>query len=363
MDQPRYLIDSYLEWAEREGIPIVEGFGVDLLAVEPKPWARMDARGAFVHVTGRGDFLNVYVCEIPPGGATAPQKHLFEEVVYVLEGRGSTTIETPSGDKHSFEWGVGSLFALPLNTRYRHFNGSGTAPARFASVTNLPLVLNAFHNEDFVFNNDWEFPERLGDAAYFRGDGTFIPVRPGRHMWETNFVPDLRTFKLQEWKERGAGGSSIMFVLANGTMHAHTSEMPVGTYKKAHRHGADFHIFPVTGHGYSLFWYEGDKDFGRFDWKHGCVYAPPERIFHQHFNTAPEPSRYLAVAFGGIRYPFSADKRATFLGMDVSVKEGGRQIEYQDEDPRILQMFEEELAKHGVKSRMREVFESLGIKR
>src|SRR5205807_2416350 len=95
--------------------------------------------------------------------------------------------------------------------------------------------------------------------APLRG-AAFRPRRPGRHMWETNSVPDLRGFKLHEWKERGAGGSNMMFVLADGTMHAHMSEMPVGTYKKAHRHEADFHIFPVTGQGYSLFWYEGERD-------------------------------------------------------------------------------------------------------
>jgi hypothetical protein len=40
--------------------------------------------------------------------------------------------------------------------------------------------------------------------------------------------------------------------------------------------------------------------------------------------------------------------------MDVSVKDGGRQIEYEDEDPRIIRMYEEELRKNGVPSRMRE---------
>ncbi len=360
MTETRFLVDSYLEWIKTESIPVVEDFGIDLLSVEVKPWARLEAQGAYTLVKGRGDFLDTYVLEIRPGGSTAPQKHLFEEVVYVLDGRGSTTVESSSGQSHSFEWGAKSLFALPLNARYRHYNTSGQKPARLVSTTNLPMVLNAFHNLDFIVNNPLSFPERLGEEKFFKGDGEFIPMRPGRHMWETNFVPDLSTFKLHEWKERGGGGSNIMFVLADGTMHAHMSEMPVGTYKKGHRHGADFHIFPVTGHGYSLLWHEGDHDFIRFDWRHGSVYAPPDMMFHQHFNTSPEPARYLAVAFGGLRYPFSEDKKRTFLGMDVSVKEGGRQIEYEDQDPRIHPIYEQELRKHGLEPSMDKVLVAAG---
>ena len=41
--------------------------------------------------------------------------------------------------------------------------------------------------------------------------------------------------------------------------------------------------------------------------------------------------------------------------MDMSVKDGGNQIEYQDEDPRILELYEQECAKNGVQSRMREI--------
>ena len=350
--QVRFLTNPYLQWANGEGIPIVEDFGVDLLAVETAPWARTGVDGAFVHVKGRGDFIDVVVLELPPGAATEPQKHLYEEVVYVLSGRGSTTIEAPDGRKHSFEWGPKSLFALPLNHRYRHYNVSGSEPARLSSTTSAPIVMNLFHNDSFVFDNPAEFPERLGAERHFSGQGDFLPLRPGRHMWETNFVPDLASFELQEWKARGAGGSNMMFVLADGTMHAHISEMPVGTYKKGHRHGADFHVYAVTGQGYSLLWYEGDEDFHRVDWRHGVVYAPPDMMFHQHFNTSPDPARYLAVAFGGLRYPFTADKVKTFMGMDVSLKEGGRQIEYQDENPRIRELYQEELAKTGAEFRM-----------
>ncbi|HLY65216.1 MAG TPA: hypothetical protein VKU60_06770 [Chloroflexota bacterium] len=352
MAETRFLVDTYQDWIKNEGLPIVEDFGINMLEVETKPWPRMGGNGAFTLMKGRGDFLDTYVLDIPPAGETVPQKHLFEEVVYVLDGRGSTTIEDSTGAKHSFEWGTKSLFVLPLNCRYQHFNTSGQKAARIASTTNLPMMLNAFHNEDFIWNNPFAFPERLGEEKFFKGDGEFLPMRPGRHMWETNFVPDLGTFKLQEWKERGAGGSNIMFVLGDGTMHAHVSEMPVGTYKKGHRHGADFHVFAVSGEGYSLYWYEGEQEIRRFDWKHGCVFAPTNMLFHQHFNISAEPARYLAVAFGGLRYPFSEDKKKTFMGMDVDVKAGGRQIEYEDQDPRIHQIFMEELAKRGLKANM-----------
>jgi gentisate 1,2-dioxygenase len=354
--QLRYLIDTYLDWVQGEGIPIVEDFGVDLRSLQVEPWVRMGggALGGYIHLTGRGDFVNAYVCELPPGAQTDPQRHLFEAVVFVLAGRGSTTVEG-----NSFEWGPGSLFALPPNAFYRHANLSGRSPARFAAVTNLPLLLNAFHSEAFVFENNHDFSHRFARPDHFGGQGELIEVTPGRHHWATNFVADLPGFALKAWDQRGAGSSNIKFVLADGTMHAHMSELAVGTYKKAHRHGPDFHIFPVTGHGYSLLWYEGEQDFRRVDWEPGWLYAPSDQMFHQHFNTAPQPSRYLAVAFGSIRYPFTADKRALFgRGSDTSVTSGGRQIEYEEEDRRVRDIFEAEVARRGVEvsPRMREIW-------
>jgi uncharacterized RmlC-like cupin family protein len=351
-NQPKLLLDPYQTWAENEGVPITEDFGVDLTKVPVKPWARMGTDGGIVHLKGRGDFIAMFVLDLPAGGKTDPQKHVYEEVVYVLSGHGSTTIETSDGQKHSFEWGPKSLFALPLNCRYQHFNSSGRERARLVSTHNLPTMLNLFHNEAFIFDNNHAFMDRQGAPGFFAGEGNFVPVRPGRNMWETNFIPDLAGFELKAWADRGAGGSSMMFILAEGTMHAHSSQMPVGTYKKAHRHGADFHVFAVTGHGYSLLWYDGEKDFVRVDWQHGVVFAPPDQMFHQHFNTSPDPARYLAVAFGGLRYPFTASKKHVFMGMDVKVQDGGCQIEYEDQDRRVHEIFLKELAKTGVTSGM-----------
>lgn len=340
-------------------MPIHEGFGLDLLAVDVSPWSRLCARGALVLLEGRGDFVDCQLIELEPGGQADPQRHLYEEVVYVLSGRGSTTVEA-NDRRASFEWGTGSLFALPPNVTYRHFNTSGHESARLAAITSLPLVIKAFHDLDFIFANDFEFPERFGSEGSYRGEGELLPISPGRHQWATNFVPDLRHFELRAWESRGVGSSNIKFVLADSTMHAHMSELAVGTYKKAHRHGPDFHIFPVTGHGYSLFWRKDDPDYTRIDWRHGWVYAPPDQVFHQHFNTAAAPSRYVAIAYGSIRYPFTADKRELFGGGDRSVDVGGRQIEYEDEDTSIAQMFRQELARYGVApdQRMEEIWSS-----
>ena len=355
-----YGIDAYLDWVSKEGIPVTEDYGIDLFKVETALWPRYGVNGAAVHLKGRGDFANMFLFDLPPGMATTPQRHLYEEVVYVLEGSGSTQLEFGDGRKRSFEWGPKSMFAIPLNAKHRHFNGSGRERALIVSTTDLPLVMNTFHNDRFIFTNEFDFADRAGKNEYYSGEGDLITVRPGNHMWETNFVPDLASIELKSWGDRGAGGTNIMFVLADGTMHAHISEMPVGTYKKGHRHGPGFHVMCVTGQGYSLLWFEGEKDFLRIDWGHGVVFPPADRQFHQHFNTSAYPARYLATGVGGLRYPLTYAQRRSLLGVkpgekgavSTSIKEGGDQIEYDDQDPRIHRLWLEEMKAHDVEPKM-----------
>ena len=343
----RLLIDPYLDWADAQPVPIVEGYSVDLLDVETKPWPRFGMEGAIVHLKARADFTTLFLHKLPPGATSAPVRHMYEQLVYVLEGQGSTKIDGADGRDIAFEWGPKSMFALPLNARYQMFNGSGREPVVFAVSNFLPLVMNLFINEDFIFNCEHEFPERLGPDGYFEGEGHRIPRPKGPGLWETNFVPDVSGFKLEANAARGPGSTSIQFILGNGVMKAHTSAMPVGTYKKAHRHGPDFFIFNVTGSGYSLMWNDGEKDWVRIDWRHGVVFAPPNMMYHQHFNTGPDPARYLAMNLGNRRHPFTAERKKQAKAIGVDVKEGGRQIEYEDQDSRIHRLYLDELAKHG----------------
>jgi gentisate 1,2-dioxygenase len=348
----KFMVDPYLDWSAREGVPIHEDFGLDLLAVATRPWARFGVDGAIIHVKGRGDAMTVFVLDIPPGGRTLPQKHIFEAAFCVLAGNGVAQVERYSGERHQFEWGTHSVFAPPLNTRYQLFNASGRDRVRIAVSCNLPAVINLFHNERFVFENPGVFPEREGVPSHFAGEGDFIPVRPGKHMWETNFLPDASSFKLHDWGARGKGAAHIQLILADGVLHSHISEMPVGTYKKAHRHSPDVHIYIVSGEGYSLLWYEGDRDLKRVDWRPGWVFAPPDMMFHQHFNSGTEPVRYIAFTQGSVRYPMTEHMRRVYAKVDVDVKKGGNQIEYADQDPRVHAMFVAALARKGLDVRM-----------
>ncbi len=214
--------------------------------------------------------------------------------------------------------------------------------------------MNFFRNEAFIFDNPVAFSEREGPAGFYSGEGELTSIRPGRNLWETNLVADLAGFEVMPWENRGAGSSNMQFLLTEGSIGAHISEMPVGTYKKAHRHEAGAHVLVMTGVGYSLLWFEGDGDFMRIPWEFGWVFAPPANMFHQQFNTSDTPARYLAFLFGTKRYPIIEERRANSLvtRTDISIKEGGRQIEYADQDPRIHEMWLKDMRANGVASRM-----------
>lgn len=348
-----YLVSSYRNWIVDEKLPLHEDFLVDLRTAEVAPWGRFGVNGAVVNVAGRGDFLDMWLLEVPAGSSSTPQHHLFEAVAYVISGRGSTTVETPTGD-HSFEWGPKSMFVIPLNATYRLFNGSGRDAARLALTTAFPITINVFRDADFVFGTEHVFSDRFDGPGNYDGTGAEVNEWHNgteRNLWVTNFVPDMGVFnelKSQEW--RGKASNSISFVLADGILNAHMSEIPVGSYKKAHRHMGGTHIYPVTGRGYSLLWYEGETERHRVDWEHGCVYSPPDNMYHQHFNLSDEPARYFAVKFGSYRYPVTSRAAGQYAaaGDLKELRKRKTQIEYEDEDPAIRQLYLNELSAVGL---------------
>ena len=100
-----YRESSYERFLQEEGIPVVTGHGVeDVNVMDLGPWERLGGRGAYITLEGQEGLTGMYVMEIPPGGALKPEKHLWEELLYVLSGRGATEIwqdENTPADKPS----------------------------------------------------------------------------------------------------------------------------------------------------------------------------------------------------------------------------------------------------------------------
>lgn len=342
--------DPYREWQVHEGVRVIEEFAFgDLNHLELSPWARKGGAGAIINIPYHVLTNDCHIVEVGSGTASEPEHHLYEEQVYVLSGRGSTSIWQGNGEKHSFEWQAGSLFAIPLNATYQHFNASGTEPARYLAVTNAPPMMRLFSDNGVIFGSDLSFTSRFdGSDDYFSGDGTLYQ----RRIWETNFIPNAPEMALYGWKERGAGGINVMLEMAKGNTKSHISEFPIGTYKKAHRHGPGAHLVILSGQGFSLLWTKDDlSDMRKADWSaNGMVIVPSDACFHQHFNTGSTRARYLALRPGsmGLTTP---GKR--FSEIDVSVKDGGGQIEYEDEARQIHEIFEKQLAESGATCRMK----------
>jgi oxalate decarboxylase/phosphoglucose isomerase-like protein (cupin superfamily) len=338
----------YLRWARSEGLDIISAHYVpNLRTTELKPWARRGAKGVFINHEASRTSNDCYVCEIAPGGKLAPQRQLYEEMILILAGRGSTTVWNDAGARVTFEWQAGAMFAIPLNARHQHFNGSGREPARYVAVTNCPSVMNLYDDPEFVLGTPHDFKQRFaGEPDYFAAK-----AETAGFLLKTNFVPDAINLPLISAKERGAGGGHIRFNMAKGSMSSHISQFPVGTYKKAHAHGPSAHVIVLSGEGYSLMWAEGEEP-RRYDWQVGTMIVPPNKWFHQHFNTGPEPARYLAF-----KHEVALIRNAQGVPTAwISRRVGGDQIDYADESPQIRQMFAEALGRHGMKPRMDEAY-------
>jgi oxalate decarboxylase/phosphoglucose isomerase-like protein (cupin superfamily) len=338
----------YTEWVQKEGLDIISALYVpNLHTVELKHWERRGGRGVYINHDASRTSNDCYICEIPAGGKLAPQRQLFEEMIYVLDGRGSTSVWNDAGQKVSFEWNMGSLFAIPLNCWHQHFNGQGREVARFVAVTNGPVIMNTFGDMDFVFNTRYDFRNRFaGEAEYFANKGEQQGFR-----LETNFVADAINLPLISAKERGAGGGHIRFNMAKGSMNSHISQFPVATYKKAHCHGPGAHVIVMSGQGYTLMWPEGEEP-RRYQWQEGTMIVPPNSWFHQHFNTGTSPGRYLAFKHEGVAIRNSQGVPKAW----ISRRLGGDQIDYADEKPVIRQMFAEALSKSGMTPRMDDAY-------
>jgi hypothetical protein len=345
-------VSPYDLWLESLELPIHTGYFIDdVRTIDLAWWEERQCNAAFLKLAGQEGVTEARVTEIPPGKTLPPLKFAFDEIVYVADGNGLTTVQEADGTSRSFEWQKHSLFMLPRNSTHQLANARGSAPARLLHYNYLPTAMTLTPDPDFFFNNPYANPSTLGSDFYSEAK-VAIPAEEskdpglsrGMAYWVGNFFPDMRAWdRLVPFKGRGAGGHVVWIRYPGATMTNHMSVFPAQSYKKAHRHGPGVVIVIPAGEGFSIMWPEGqEKVF--IPWHEGSVFVPPNRWFHQHFNVADKPGRYLA---------FHAPRNMSSNWEKVEDRQRD-QIEYPDEDPWVRKTFEEQLAQRGLKSQMPE---------
>jgi len=94
----------YEAWQQQEGVPVYRAQYVESLhTLELGPWARKGGRGAYLNLADQFE-EDAFVMEIPPGGQLNPDHHMYEAVIFVLNGRGATTVWAPGLPKRTVEW-------------------------------------------------------------------------------------------------------------------------------------------------------------------------------------------------------------------------------------------------------------------
>ncbi len=352
---PRWNTLYYDDWVAREGLDLIRGYKVDDVYTVPlKWWPRVGGHAVQIQLDGTGDMNGAYVCEIAPGQQLEPQKHLFEELVYVLRGRGATNVWYEGRPKSTFEWQQGSLFALPLNTWYQHFNLAGDEPVRFLSVTTAPVMLNLIRDDSFIFNNPATFPQRYdSETDYFSRNyktETFMGWGHPSDVYFTNFIWDINGLPFHP-SNRGALAEGASFEVGHGVLGSHTLRMPGGRFTNVHRHGPGAHVLWLSGEGYSLMWPDGGEKV-QANWGPGTLLVPPSWWWHQHAIVSAEPAQHLALKLSSKRFKVNRLSEGTMR----SSKQGGQMVEFDDFPPGLMDevtaIFVNECTKRGTPMNM-----------
>lgn len=123
-----------------------------VIKAEEMPWEN-SPQGLIKHIINekmgtRECCLDIYMQLLPPGGCSGIHQHMWEEVLFILEGRGYDLHWDPKfklEDRYiwsweekpkRFEWEEGDFVYIPPYTRHQHFNADPERPARFLCVSN-----------------------------------------------------------------------------------------------------------------------------------------------------------------------------------------------------------------------------------
>ena len=147
---------------------------------EDMPW-ELSRQGLLKHLLNeamntRMETVDAYMLIIAPGSRSGKHRHLAEECLYVLEGRGydlhqdcdveitDTYHWKPQDEVKRYEWEAGDVIYIPPNTIQQHFNADPSRPVRLISVINR--IYKACGLNDL---------EQIEDAPEYRPNAVVTP--------------------------------------------------------------------------------------------------------------------------------------------------------------------------------------------
>lgn len=281
----KFMVDPYLNWVKAEGALIHLGPALDLLTLDVQTWPRFGMKGALCHVDGRCDFLTAFLFVLDAGHRSAPMRHTFQDVFYVLQGDGESEITLSDGHTFTFGWGTKSIFAVPINAQVRHKAGqSGT---RLVVLSDFRYLMGLYRNEAFLFAN----------AAPLHGRQT-CAVDAG--------------LVLDPTAEHVTAGEATPLSLADLTVGVDLTMLAPKSATLARRQMQGRHILGVEGQGVTLsFAHEHDEPV-RTPWRHGILAGLTGMQFHKHLNESSAPARLISVEMGSLASPMFRSRRANF---------------------------------------------------
>ncbi|MGB7543028.1 MAG: hypothetical protein WBM28_13565, partial [Burkholderiales bacterium] len=137
---------------EAAGAPLRNAKRKKLVHPEEMPW-EMARQGLLKHLLNeqmntRMETVDAYMQIIPPASRSGKHRHLAEECLYVLEGRGydlhqdcdveitDTYHWKAQEEVKRWEWEAGDVIYIPPNTIHQHFNADPQRPVRLISAIN-----------------------------------------------------------------------------------------------------------------------------------------------------------------------------------------------------------------------------------
>lgn len=346
VETPRgHRVPEYEDWVREQGIPIHRGYFVeDFKTAEVAPWKQRGTNGCFFELAGQEGWTQICVEEIPPGATSKPFRMATDDLLFVADGRGATSIWADGEPPVSFEWNKFSLFLAPGNFWYQLSNMQGEKPSRVVHYNYLPMAMETVRDRKVMFECPVVDRSRLYGSKdpYSAAQSLDVPGAEQANIWRGNFFPDTLAWdKMASHDFMGYGSTHVGLRFPGSPIWAHIMELAPFTYKKAHRHGPGTIVILLSGEGYSLMYAEG-KDKVVCPWHEGSAIVPPNAWFHHHFVLGPTPARTLAL-----------HRSRLHPGLGDTVDDFQRnEIQYWQEEPSIQGMFEDELAKRGLKSQM-----------